>query len=79
MVCMRAAFHQDDRNHENDKSDEDNSDSYQQGVDKDHGNAGCKPQVPQTTGLEIPESSGASGGSLHGGASFKVEKAHSAG
>ena len=25
------------------------------GNDKNHGNSGCKPMVPQTTGLEIPE------------------------
>ena len=51
--------------HEN---DEDNSDSYKQGVecwirgnhgnhenDENHENPGCKPRVPQTTGLEIPD------------------------
>ena len=68
MVCVRVAFHENDGNHENDENDEDNSDSYKQGVecwirrnhgnhenDKNHGNPGCKPRVPQTTGLEIPE------------------------
>ena len=68
MVCVRVAFHENDRNHENDEND-DNSDSYKQGVecwirgnhggnrenDENHGNPGCKSQVPQTTGLEIPE------------------------
>ena len=65
MVCVRVAFHENDGNHEN---DEDDSDSYKQGVerwirgnhgihdnDENHGNAGCKPRVPQTTGLEIPD------------------------
>ena len=65
MVCVRVAFHENDGNHEN---DEDNSSSYKQGVecwirgnhgnhenDENHGNPGCKPRVPQTTGLEIPE------------------------
>ena len=64
MVWVRVAFHENDGNHEN---DEDNSDSYKQGVecwirgnhgnhenDENHGNPGCKPRVPQTTGLEIP-------------------------
>ena len=32
MVCMRVAFHEDDRNHENDEKDEENSDSYKQWV-----------------------------------------------
>ena len=66
---MRVAFHKNDGNHENDENDEDNSDSYKQGVecwirgkhgndgnDENHGNPGCKPRVPQTTGLEIPDS-----------------------
>ena len=57
-----------DRKHENNENDEDNSDSYKQGVEcwigGNHGshgnkencrNPGCKPRVPQTTGLEIPE------------------------
>ena len=65
MVCMRVAFHENDGNREN---DEDNSDSHKQGVecwicrnhgnhgnDRNHGNPGCKPRVPQTTGLEIPD------------------------
>ena len=68
MVWVRVAFHENDGNHENDENDEDNSDSYKQGVeswirgnhgnhenDENHGNSGCKPRVPQTTGLEIPE------------------------
>ena len=68
MVCVRVAFHENDGNHENDENDEDNSDSYKQGIecwihgnhgnhenDENHGNPGCKPRVPQTTGLEIPE------------------------
>ena len=68
MVCVRVAFHENDGNHENDENDEDNSDSYKQGVecwirgnhgnhenDENHGNPGCKPRVPQTTGLEIPD------------------------
>ena len=66
MVCMRVAFDGNNRNHENDKKDEDNSDSYKQGVecwvcgnhgnhvDENHGKPECKPRVPQTTGLEIP-------------------------
>ena len=66
-VCP-VAFHENDGNHEHDENDKDNSDSYKQGIkswssenhgshgnDKDHGNLGCKPRVPQTTGLEIPE------------------------
>ena len=69
MVCVRVAFHENDGNPENDENDEDNSDSYKQGVecwirgnhgnhenDENHENPGCKPRVPQTTGLEIPES-----------------------
>ena len=70
MVWVRVAFHENDGNHENDENDEDNSDSYKQGVecwirgnhgnrenDENHENPGCKPRVPQTTGLEIPDSS----------------------
>ena len=59
MDCMWAAFHEND---ENDKGD---SDNYKQGVeswirgnhgnDENHGKPGCKPRVPQTTGLEMPE------------------------
>ena len=69
MVCVRVAFHENDGNHENDENDEDNSDSCQQGVecwirgnhgnhenDENHENPGCKPRVPQTTGLETPDS-----------------------
>ena len=65
MVWVRVAFHENDGNHENDK---DNSDSYKQGVeclirgnhgnhenDENHENPGCKPRVPQTIGLEIPD------------------------
>ena len=68
MVWVRVAFHENDGNHENDENDEDNSDSYKQGVeclirgnhgnhenDENHENPGCKPRVPQTIGLEIPE------------------------
>ena len=68
MVWVRVAFHENDGNHENDENDEDNSDSYKQGVecwirgnhgnhenDENHENPGCKPRVPQTTGLEIPD------------------------
>ena len=68
---MQVAVHENDRNHENDEDDEDNSDSYKQGAecwisrnhgnhgnDKNHGNPGCKPRVPQTTGLEIPDHRG---------------------
>ena len=64
MVCMRVTFHENDGNHENDENDEDNSDSYKQAVqcwirgnhenhgnDENHGNPGCKPRVPQTTGF----------------------------
>ena len=32
IVSMRVAFHEHDGNHENNKNDEDNSDSYKQGV-----------------------------------------------
>ena len=65
---MYVAFHENDRNHESDENDEDNSDSYKQGAecwmsgnhgdhrnDENHWNLGCKPPVPQTTGIEIPE------------------------
>ena len=68
MVWVRVAFHENDGNHENDENDGDNSDSYKQGVecwicgnhgnheyDENHENPGCKPRVPQTIGLEIPE------------------------
>ena len=71
MVHMRVAFHENDGNHEN---DEDNPDSYKRGAEcwtsGNHGNRGshekpcdsrvqsCKPRVPQTTGLEIPEFGG---------------------
>ena len=64
-------FHENDGNHENDENDEDNSDSYKQGFecwisgnhgnhenDENHRNPGCKPRVPQTTGLEIPDRGG---------------------
>ena len=30
MVCMRVAFHENNRNHEHDENDEDNSDSYKE-------------------------------------------------
>ena len=69
MVWVRVAFHENDGNHENDENDKDNSDSYKQGVecwirgnhgnhenDENHENPGCKPRVPQTIGLEIPDS-----------------------
>ena len=68
MVWVRVAFHENDGNRENDENDEDNSDSYKQGVecwirgnhgnhenDENHENPGCKPRVPQTIGLEIPD------------------------
>ena len=68
MVWVRVAFHENDGNHENDDNDEDIPDSYKQGVecrirgnhgnhenDGNHENPGCKPRVPQTTGLEIPD------------------------
>ena len=68
MVCVRVAFHENDGNHENDEKNENDEDSYKQGVecwirgnhgnhdnDENHGNPGCKPRLPQTTGLEIPE------------------------
>ena len=56
MVCMRVAFHENDRNPENNEND------GKQGVEcwigGDHGNHGNhenhgKPRVPQTTGLKI--------------------------
>ena len=56
MVWVRVAFHENDGNHENDEIDEDNPDSYKQGVecwirgnhgnhenDENHENPGCKP------------------------------------
>ena len=68
MVCMQVAFHENDGYHENDENDEDNSDSCKQGVecwisrnhaddgsDENHENPARKPRVPQTTGLEKPE------------------------
>ena len=68
MVCARVAFHENDGNHEKDKTnDEHNSDSYKQGAEcsiggshenhengENHGNPGCKARVPQTMGLEMP-------------------------
>ena len=70
MVCLRVAFHNNDGDDENDDNDEDNSDSYKQrverwigsqgddGHDEIHRNPGCKPRVPQTTGLAIPDTRG---------------------
>ena len=68
MVCQTYGLHENDGNHENDENDEENSDSLEQGVeywiirnygthgnDDNHENPGCKPRVPQTTGLEVPE------------------------
>ena len=68
MVCVRVAFHENDGNHANDENDKDNSDSYKLGVEcwihgnrgsnenyENHWNPGCKPRVPQATGLEIPD------------------------
>ena len=65
MVCMWVAFHKNDGNHEN---DEDNSESYKQGIEcwisENQGNHGnkeshedpeCKPQVHQITGLETAD------------------------
>ena len=59
MVCVWVAFHE---------NDEDNSDNYKQGIEcwfgGNHGNHGnnenhrnprCKPRLPQTTGLDIPD------------------------
>ena len=59
MVRMWLAFHENDRYHENDKNEEETSDSYKEGVEcwlsRNHGK-GCKPRLAQTTGLlEIPE------------------------
>ena len=67
MVCVRVAFHENDGDDEHDEN-EDDADSYKQrvecwirgnhgnnGNDENHENPGCKPRVPQTTGLEIPE------------------------
>ena len=34
MVCMRVTFHENDGNQENDKNDDDNSDSYKPGVER---------------------------------------------
>ena len=68
-LCTLGAvffFHEKDGNHEN---DEDNSDSYKEGVecwirgnhgnDENHGNLGCKPRVPQTMASEMPDKGGA--------------------
>ena len=68
MVCVRVIFHENDGNHENDENDEDNSDSYKEGVEcwirgksrkprkwRKPTQSGCKPRVPQTTGLQIPD------------------------
>ena len=33
MVWVRVAFHENDGHHENDENDEDNPDSYKQGVE----------------------------------------------
>ena len=65
-VCMPVAFQEKARNHENVENDEENSDGYEQGIecwicenygnhghDENHRNPGCKPQVSQTTALEI--------------------------
>ena len=67
MVCVRVVFHENEGNPKNDDNDKDNSGSYKQGSeccksgnhenhdnDENHENPGCKPRVPQTTGLEIP-------------------------
>ena len=58
---MWVAFHENDGTHGKDENDKDNSDSYKQEVEcwitENHENPGCKPRVPQTTGLdhlEIP-------------------------
>ena len=61
-VCRRVAFHENNGNREN---DEDNSDNSKQGAldlqnrgnhsnEENHGHPGCKPLVPQTMGLEMP-------------------------
>ena len=68
MVCVRVTFPENAGNHENEENDKDNSDSYKQRVecwicenhrnhenDENHGNPGCKPRVPQPTGLETPD------------------------
>ena len=63
LLVRGSPFTQNDGNREN---YEDNSDSYKQGVecwisgthheiDENHGNPGCKPRVPQITGLEIAD------------------------
>ena len=65
---MQVDFHEKRWNHEDDENDKDEVDSYKQGVecwvsgnhgnhgnDENHGNLGCKPRVPQTMGLEMPE------------------------
>ena len=62
MVCMRVAFHENNRNHDTEDNDEDELNSYKQGFecwvdgnhgnDASHGNRGCKPWAPQTTGVE---------------------------
>ena len=70
MVCTRVTFHENDRNHENDENDEATPTARNKELsaglaeitestenDENHGNPGCKPRVPQTTGLEIPETS----------------------
>ena len=67
MVRAWVAFHENDGYHQNDENDEHNSDNYKEGVEcwisgshgnhdneENHGNPRCKPRVPQTTGLEIP-------------------------
>ena len=64
MVCMQVAFHENDGNHEKRQNDEDNSESYKEGVDcwicrkyrkhgndEKRGNPGCKPRVPPNNGL----------------------------
>ena len=68
MVCVQVAFHENHENHKNNENDEDNAENHKQGVecwirgnhrnhenDETHGNPGCKPRVPQTTGLEKPD------------------------
>ena len=63
MVCVRVAFHKNDGNHEDDGNDNDNSDSYKQGVEcwihgnhgnhdnyENHGNPGCKIDFFQSLG-----------------------------
>ena len=52
MVCVRVAFHKKDGNHKNDESDEDNSDSYKQGVERwIRGNHGTT-KMTKTTGIQ---------------------------